>query len=198
MYKVDTKVMERIRFLCSTGQTSKSLMSHLALTWLTLTSFTWHWSSTARSVRLVVAFVSYSEMTESSELKGADLLDATACLYKLGTDKACHRWSFMLKRERTATSIAEFKSYLTLNHGFKEVATSFGIMKFSTKISFAIPFYRIWHREHDCCVTRNSRVFNSMRRCRRGDCQGWRGGGMRKLCFWYWVKVTPQPPQREH
>jgi len=40
-----------------------------------------------------------------------------------------------LKRERTATSIAEFKSYPTLNHGFKEVATSFGIMKFSTKIS---------------------------------------------------------------
>ena len=74
-------------------------------------------------------------MTESSELKEADLLDATACLYKLGTDKACHRWSFMLKRERTATSIAEFKSYLILNHGFKEVATSFGIMKFSTKIS---------------------------------------------------------------
>ena len=34
---------------------------------------------------------------------------------------------------------------------------------------FAIPFYRIWHREHDCCVTRNSRVFNSMRRCRRGQ-----------------------------
>ena len=57
-----------------------------------------------RSDRLVVAFVSYSEMTESSELKEADLLDATACLYKLGTDKACHRWSFMLKRERTATS----------------------------------------------------------------------------------------------
>ena len=91
-------------------------------------------AKTARSVRLVVAFVSYSEMTESSELKEADLLDATACLFKLGTDKACHRWSFMLKRERTATSIAEFKSYLTLNHGFKEVATSFGIMKFSTKI----------------------------------------------------------------
>ena len=68
-------------------------------------------------------------MTESSELKEADLLDATACLYKLGTDKACHRWSFMLKRERTV------KSYLTLNQGFKEVATSFGIMKFSTKMS---------------------------------------------------------------
>ena len=68
-------------------------------------------------------------MTESSELKEADLLDATACLYKLGTDKACHRWSFMLKRERTV------KSYLTLNQGFKEVATSFGIMKFSTKTS---------------------------------------------------------------
>ena len=138
MYKVDTKVMERIRFLCSMGQTPKSLMSHLALTWLTLTSFTWHWSSTAetaRSVRLAVAFVSYSKITESSELKEADLLDATACLYKLGTDKACHRWSFMLKRERTATSIAEFKSYLTLNHGFKEVATSLGIMKLSTEIS---------------------------------------------------------------
>ena len=40
---------------------------------------------TARSVRLAVAFVSYSEITESSELKEADLLDATACLYKLGT-----------------------------------------------------------------------------------------------------------------
>ena len=68
-------------------------------------------------------------MTESSELKEAaeaDLLDATACLYKLGEDKTCHRWSFMLKREKTATSIAEFKNYLTLNHGFKEVATSFG------------------------------------------------------------------------
>ena len=42
-------------------------------------------------------------MTESSELKEADLLDATACLYKVGTDKACHRWSFMLKRERGTT-----------------------------------------------------------------------------------------------
>ena len=90
---------------------------------------------TARSVRLAVAFVSYSEITESSELKEADLLDATTCLYKLGTDKACHRWSFISKRERTGTSIAEFKSYLTLNHGFKEVATSFGIMKLSTEIS---------------------------------------------------------------
>ena len=66
---------------------------------------------------------------QNAPLKEADLLDATACLYKLGTDKACHRWSFMLKRERTA------KSYLTLNQGFKEVATSFGIMKFSTKMS---------------------------------------------------------------
>ena len=74
-------------------------------------------------------------MTGSSELKEADLLDLLACLYKLGTDKACYRWIFMLKRKRTATSIAEFKSYLTLNHGFKEVATSFGIMKLSTKIS---------------------------------------------------------------
>ena len=159
MYKVDTKVMEPIRFLCSIGQTPKSLMSHLALTWLILTSFTWHWSSTAqtaRSVRVVVAFVSYSaysEMTESSELKEADLLDATACLYKLGTDKACHRWSFMLKRERTATSIAEFKSYLTLNHGFKEVATSFGIMKFSTKISI--------HRHMKEPQFRNGRIFVS-------------------------------------
>ena len=77
--------MERISFLCFMGRTPKSLMSHLALTWLTLTSFTWHWSSTAqtaRSVRLVVAFVSYSEMTQSSEFKEADLLDATACFYK--------------------------------------------------------------------------------------------------------------------
>ena len=77
-------------------------------------------------------------MTESSELKEAaeaDLLDATACLYKLGEGKTCHRWSFMLKREKTATSIAEFKNYLTLNHGFKEVATSYGIMQFSTKTS---------------------------------------------------------------
>ena len=39
---------------------------------------------TARSVRLAVAFVSYSEITESSKLKEADLLDATTCLYKLG------------------------------------------------------------------------------------------------------------------
>ena len=52
-----------------------------ALTWLTLTSFTWHWSSgsstaqTARPVRLAVAFLSYSEMTESSELKEADLIE---------------------------------------------------------------------------------------------------------------------------
>ena len=90
---------------------------------------------TARSVRLVVSFVSNSEMTESSELKEADVLDATACLYKLGTGKACNGWSFVLKHERTATLIAEFKSYLTLNHGFKKVPTSFGIMKFSTKTS---------------------------------------------------------------
>ena len=40
-----------------------------------------------------------------------------------------------MKRERTAASVAEFRSYLVLNHGFKEVGTSFGIMKFSTKIS---------------------------------------------------------------
>ena len=105
---------------------------------LTEIDIVWHWSSTAqtaRTVRVVVAFVSYSEMIESSELKEADLLDAAACLYKLGTDKACHPWSFMFKRERTATSIPEFKSYLTMNHGVKEVATRFGIMKFSTKIS---------------------------------------------------------------
>ena len=74
-------------------------------------------------------------MSESSGLKEADLLDATVCLYKLGADKTCHRWSVMLKRERTSTSIAEFKQYLTLSHGFKEVATSFGVMKFSTTIS---------------------------------------------------------------
>ena len=42
------------------------------------------------------------------EAAEADLLDATACLYKMGADKACHRWSFMLKRERTATSTVEF------------------------------------------------------------------------------------------
>ena len=49
---------------------TKSLMSHLEL-------------STARSVRLVVACISYSEMTESSELKEVaevDLLDAS-CVY---------------------------------------------------------------------------------------------------------------------
>jgi len=74
-------------------------------------------------------------VSESSGLKEADLLDATVCLYKLGADKACHRWSVMLKRERMSTSIAEFKQYLTLSHGFKEVATSFGVMKFSTTIS---------------------------------------------------------------
>ena len=39
-------------------------------------------------------------MTESSELKDAaeaDLLDATACLYKLGADRACHCWSFFVE-----------------------------------------------------------------------------------------------------
>ena len=60
------------------------------------------------------AFLSYCVITESSELKeaaGVDQLDATVCLYKLGADKVCHRWSFMLKRERAETSIAEY-SYL--------------------------------------------------------------------------------------
>ena len=33
---------------------------------------------------------------------------------------------------------------------------------------FATPLYQIWHWEHDHCVTRNSRVFNSMRSWRRG------------------------------
>ena len=74
-------------------------------------------------------------MSESGGFKEVDLLDATACLYKLGADKGCHRWSFMLERERMATSIAEFKNHRTLNHGFKEVATSFGILKFNTTIS---------------------------------------------------------------
>ena len=40
-------------------------------------------------------------------------------------------------RERQHQYIAEFKSYLTLNHGFKEVATSFGIMKFSPAPAFS-------------------------------------------------------------
>ena len=38
-----------------------------------------------RSVRLSVVLLQ-SEMSESSGLKEADLLDATVCLYKLGAD----------------------------------------------------------------------------------------------------------------
>lgn len=40
-----------------------------------------------------------------------DLLDATACLYKLGADKACHRWSFMFKSSGTETTLCEFKFF---------------------------------------------------------------------------------------
>ena len=79
LHKVDTKVMERMRFLCAMRFICDKIQN---LRCLTLTSFTWHWSLTAWSVRFVVAFVSYSEMTESSELKEAaeaDLLDATVC-----------------------------------------------------------------------------------------------------------------------
>ena len=56
-----------------------------------------------------------------------------ACLYTLRADKAClgvWRWN---ARERQHQSLN--LSYLAFNHGFKEVATSFDIMKFSTKIS---------------------------------------------------------------
>ena len=170
MYKVDSKVMERIRFLCFMWKTPKSLRSH---------------QSRPQSpsypcpdvVRLVVAFVSYFEMTESSELKegaGADLLDATGCLYKLGADKACHRWSFMLKLEKIKRERQHQSPNLrvTLNHGFKEVATSFGIMKFSTKISIrsasngqrylgwacALNPFSSWRRPY-CFVTRSDSSF---------------------------------------
>ena len=124
---------------------------------LTLTSFTLHWSSTARSVRLVVGFISYFEMTESSELKEvaeADLLDAWR-VYIHCTLRADNwqdlppglPWSLKMKRERTATPVAEFKSYLAFNHGFKEVATSLEIMKFSTKITM---------KQYDLFRTRDS------------------------------------------
>ena len=117
------------------------------------------WSSTAWSVRLVVAFVSYSERSESSELKEvaeANLLFATACLYKLGADKACHCWSFKVKCKRTATSITEFKSYLTLTHGSKEATISFGFMKFSAKIPFIdIRELQFLNRRTSLCTTQD-------------------------------------------
>ena len=45
------------------------------------------------------------QITTSRELR-ENLLDATARLNKLGTEKACHRWSLMLKRDGTATSLS--------------------------------------------------------------------------------------------
>ena len=66
------------------------------------------------------------QISTSRELR-ENLLDATACLYKLEMEKACHRWSFMLKRDGTATSLSEFKNYLAINHGLNEVAKTFGI-----------------------------------------------------------------------
>ena len=64
-----------------------------------------------------------------------DLLDATACLYKLGADKACHRWSFMFKSSGTETTLCEFKNYLAINHGLNDVARTFGVPKFTTTIT---------------------------------------------------------------
>lgn len=49
------------------------------------------------------------------------MLDATACPYKLGAEKACHRWSFMFKCDGAVASLSEFKNYLVINHGVKEV-----------------------------------------------------------------------------
>ena len=40
------------------------------------------------------------------------LLDVTGCFYKLAAEKACHRWSFILKGDRTGRSISEFKKFL--------------------------------------------------------------------------------------
>ena len=47
------------------------------------------------------------------------LPDVTGCFYKLAAEKACHRWSFILKGDRTGRSISEFKNYLTVNHGLQ-------------------------------------------------------------------------------
>ena len=44
------------------------------------------------------------QISTSRELR-ENFLDATACLYKLGTEKACHRGSFMLKRDGIACDI---------------------------------------------------------------------------------------------
>ena len=71
-----------------------------------------------------------------------------ACLYTLyPASRQGLPWSLKMKRERTATPVAEFKSYLAFNHGFKEVATSFEIMKFSTKITM---------KQYDLFRTRDS------------------------------------------
>ena len=50
------------------------------------------------------------------------LLDVTGSFYKLAAEKACHRWSFILKGDRTGRSISEFKNYLTVNHGLHDVS----------------------------------------------------------------------------
>ena len=71
------------------------------------------------------------QISTSRELR-ENLLDATACLYKLGREKACHRWSFMLKRDATATSLSEFKNYLAINHDLNEVAKTSGIHSLDT------------------------------------------------------------------
>ena len=56
-------------------------------------------------------------------------------LYKLGAEKACHRWSFMFKRDGTVASLSEFKNYLAINYGLNEVAKTFGIQTFTTTIT---------------------------------------------------------------
>ena len=96
--KVDTKVMERMRFLCSMSsmwQTPKSLMSHLDI---------FHVALVAWSVRFVVAFVSYSEMTESSELKEAVKADVSAwCKRVLETKSALQTIINMIWHSRQST-----------------------------------------------------------------------------------------------
>ena len=65
---------------------------------------------------------------EVNEEKDKQPYDATACLYKLGCDKAFHKWNFMFMfDDENLMSLANFKRYLIKNHGLEEVARRFGI-----------------------------------------------------------------------
>ena len=75
-----------------------------------------------------------SQMAERGEEQGK-VYDGTVCLYKLGSEKACHRWSFFFKREECHECLQSFKKFLISDHGLFEVAKQHGLLNSTITIT---------------------------------------------------------------